>query len=106
MINRQGVGKIRHLATRVLWLQEKVRRKEVRVESVPTTSNHADIGTKAHTQQRIKYLAGLIGIVNGETWQKISDGYGMKGDELETTEVGQIMTTILEAMLKKSGRRR
>ena len=42
----------------------------------------------------------------GEPGQKISDGYGMKGDELETTEVGQIMTTILEVMLKKSGRRR
>ena len=34
--SRRGLGKLRHVSTRYLWLQERVARKEVHVEKVHT----------------------------------------------------------------------
>jgi len=43
---RRGVGKIRHLATQTLWLQEIVQRKGVDIYKVAGGENPADLGTK------------------------------------------------------------
>ena len=43
IFGRQGPGRIRHLATRFLWVQEKVRNKELGVDAVLGTENEADI---------------------------------------------------------------
>ena len=45
--SRRGVGKIRHLHTPLLWLQGRVRRKELKVWKIDGKTNEADIGTKA-----------------------------------------------------------
>ena len=44
-LQRLGTGKIKHLETRQLWLQEKVYGKEVTVEKVPRSRNWADVLT-------------------------------------------------------------
>ena len=45
---RRGVGKsTRHIQTRLLWLQERVAAKHLRVIKVPTECNPADLLTKA-----------------------------------------------------------
>ena len=46
IVNRQGLGKLRHINVRYLWLQEKVRMKELDVLKVAGTSNPADLMTK------------------------------------------------------------
>ncbi len=46
MLSRAGCGRIRHLSTRVLWVQQRVEQKELRVTPVSSTDNLADIGTK------------------------------------------------------------
>ena len=43
---RTGIGKIRHLAVRQLWIQEKVRTGEIELAKVPGTKNPADALTK------------------------------------------------------------
>ena len=43
---RTGVGKIRHLDTRLLWAQELVREKVIEVIKVPGEQNPADLMTK------------------------------------------------------------
>ena len=43
---RRGVGKIRHLCTQTLWLQEIVQRKGVYIYKVAGGDNPADLGTK------------------------------------------------------------
>ena len=43
---RQGLGKLRHVDTRALWLQQKVRRGEVELRKVKGTENPADLFTK------------------------------------------------------------
>ena len=44
--NRLGVGKIRHIETNQLWLQQKVREKEISIEKIPGKENWADALTK------------------------------------------------------------
>ena len=43
---RRGLGKIRHLATADLWVQDRVRAGDFRLEKVPGADNVADILTK------------------------------------------------------------
>ena len=43
---RQGLGRIRHLATADLWCQQVVRSKRVRLDKWPVTENAADLFTK------------------------------------------------------------
>ena len=44
--SRRGCGKVRHLETRELWLQEKVARGEVEIRKVRGEENVADVLTK------------------------------------------------------------
>ena len=53
---RTGSGKERHLSIKELWIQESYRKKEFQLVSVDTLLNWADIGTEAHTSERLKSL--------------------------------------------------
>ena len=44
--SRSGLGKLRHLETHTLWLQEKVRTGAIRVKKVRGEVNPADLFTK------------------------------------------------------------
>ena len=46
IFGRRGVGKIRHLHTPLLWVQQKRAQKEIDVKKTPGESNSADLGTK------------------------------------------------------------
>ena len=46
MARRLGIGKIRHLDTSLLWIQNKVRSGEVQMAKVLGTDNPADALTK------------------------------------------------------------
>ena len=45
-VSRRGLGKMRHLEVRDLWLQEEVLKGCVKVEKIPGESNPADLMTK------------------------------------------------------------
>ena len=44
--SRQGIGKVRHLEVRYLWLQDQVRSGSIRLEKVWGRENPADVLTK------------------------------------------------------------
>ena len=44
--SRKGVGKVRHLDTRELWIQERVARGDLRLKKVPGEENLADISIR------------------------------------------------------------
>ena len=48
MIQRQRVGKVRHLSCRVLWLQDLVGAGQIKLATIAGSLNPADIGTKRH----------------------------------------------------------
>jgi hypothetical protein len=61
---RRGLGKVRHIDTRELWLQEKVGNGDLEVEKVKGTDNIADALTKYLDQGKLNEHIKLVG---GET---------------------------------------
>ena len=61
IVNRQGLGKLRHVNVQYLWLQEKVRDKSLSVVKVPGPENPADLMTKylpaAEIEKHLEALA-------------------------------------------------
>jgi hypothetical protein len=62
IFGRTGPGRVRHLDTRHLWVQERVRRREMAVESVRGDENEADLGTKILTGERVRFLSAKCGL--------------------------------------------
>ena len=60
MCSRAGVGKVRHIATRWLWVQDAVREKQIRLKKVDGATNVADMGTKALEPKRFQELMKLL----------------------------------------------
>ena len=59
---RQGVGKVRHLDTRALWVQQATRKLGLKVLKCKGTENPADIGTKSHTAEVHEQLCKQVGL--------------------------------------------
>ena len=75
--SRRGTGKsTRHIQTRMLWLQERVAAKHLRVVKVASESNPADMLTKALGRSKIEEFCAEIGQTEpcAETLDKESKG--------------------------------
>ena len=59
--SRRGLGKTRHVALRLLWVQQRVRNGEIEVVKVSTEHNLADLYTKHHAGPRIAHLMRYMG---------------------------------------------
>ena len=46
MVQRQGIGRVRHLDASLLWVQQKEKEKVLSIGPIPTELNCADLGTK------------------------------------------------------------
>ena len=69
---RQGVGnKTRHVAGRLLWLQQAVREKLLTVSAIASACNLGDLSTKMHPANRLKCLLFLHGCADCDTAQSI-----------------------------------
>ena len=64
VLNRLGVGKIRHLEVKTLWVQALVEKKRLRVKAIKGAVNSADIGTKTLQKERLEMLKTLLGVVH------------------------------------------
>ena len=58
--SRKGLGKVRHLEVRHLWLQQAVREKKVILRKVEGKLNPSDLGTKGLSIADIERLLGLM----------------------------------------------
>ena len=60
IVTRKGVGKVRHLHTPLLWVQDKVANGDLSVHKTPGPTNAADLGTKFVTAEDIaRHMATL-----------------------------------------------
>ena len=60
--SRSGLGKIRHLETHTLWLQEKVRTGGITVKKIRGEVNQADLFTKhLPSREKVHQLLDLFG---------------------------------------------
>ena len=59
---REGLGKVRHLATADLWVQQRLRRREFNIAKVPGAENPADLGTKGLEREAIQRFLRALGL--------------------------------------------
>ena len=59
---RKGLGKIRHLATTDLWIQDKVRSKQIELLKILGTENPADVMTKYVGRQAMEKALTTMGM--------------------------------------------
>ena len=72
LAGRVGVGRTRHIAAGLLWLQQKVVAKELKITGIPTAVNTSDIGTKILSRARmsgLKYLIKMIDMDDEKDWK-------------------------------------
>ena len=58
----RGVGKMRHIEVKLLWLQEQVQRQRLKVGKVSGTANVADTLTKYHSAAKLAELCCPHGV--------------------------------------------
>ena len=61
MVQRQGLGRVRHLATSDLWIQQRCKRGDLKVEKWPGKDNPSDALTKGVEHPVISMLFRKIG---------------------------------------------
>ena len=59
---RKGLGKVRHLDTQALWIQDAVRTQRIQLEKVLGTENPADLMTKHLDQALLDKMLRKMGI--------------------------------------------
>eukprot|EP00439_Symbiodinium_sp_Y106_P052723 s3817_g7.t1 len=67
---REGVGKIRHLETKGLWVQQGLKERKFTLHAIATETNPSDIHTKALTAARYEFLRKLLGVINDTSVEK------------------------------------
>ena len=99
LISRQGVGQIRHLSGKLLWMQSKVMDGSVVIHQVPTLWNFSDVGTKSLPRARLLFLLCGIGMVDGATAEPLGmDEYNnvteQETNKKEITKLAKMMRKI------------
>ena len=62
IINRTGLGKLRHINTSYLWIQDITARRCIEFSKILGTENPADLFTKhLSSRERVQMLVGLLG---------------------------------------------
>ena len=66
LATRQGVGKVKHISGKLLWVQDSVLNKQVALVQEPTVWNLSDIGTKPLAARRVRLLLRELGVATDE----------------------------------------
>ncbi len=61
LINRQGLGKARHIETQWLWIQQATREGRVLMNKIPGKENPADLFTKPLNREMIDGFMKTLG---------------------------------------------
>ena len=61
-----GVGRLRHIRGRLLWLQQKMSNHELDIRQIPTLQNISDMNTKSHSKNRFLALMCVFGFVTSK----------------------------------------
>ena len=71
---RSGIGGLKHIDLRVLWLQRGVKRYRFKIRPTSTKLNIADLNTKKMSVQRRKFVLFLIGAGMDERGREVPVG--------------------------------
>ena len=73
ILSRKGVGRLRHLSCRILWMQDLVSEHKLLVKAVLGAINPADICTKRLSASRLQSLSYFLGIWQGSSLEGSAD---------------------------------
>ena len=59
---RRGLGRVRHLDVRCLWLQHLIAKKVLKISKIPGLENVADVGTKLLDRKTLYKHLHTIGV--------------------------------------------
>ena len=62
MMSRLGVGEVRHLEVKTLWIQELIHARKIFVENIKGERNVADIGTKPLNKEEFEKCRSELGL--------------------------------------------
>ena len=62
VVHRSGLGKIRHMHTKYLWVQDAVKEKRINVLKIEGKKNPADVATKFLSKQQMSIVLEPIGV--------------------------------------------
>ena len=86
MIQRIGVGKVRHLEVRYLWTQEALRDGRSSIRKLDSATKKADIATKWVSREVMKRICDRLPMRSSSRW-------------LTEREIGALMaSTLVESM--------
>ena len=71
---REGVGKVKSLEVRTLWLQQVVKAKTLTLKTVKSQDNCADLGTKTLAAGTLSLLRNLNGLVDKNAMDSVPCG--------------------------------
>jgi hypothetical protein len=98
LVARQGVGKVRHLAGKILWVQSKVREGEALLSQISRSFNISDVGTKPPSKKRLVAMMAEIGMIHVESGEPVGE---MEREELRTYgSNGKSISKIAKTVLK------
>ena len=66
IVGREGLGKVRHLATADLWVQQRVRLKQLKLFKLPGKENPVDMMTKYLSFPLLVKFSKVLGIISQE----------------------------------------
>ena len=101
LVSRQGTGRVKHVAGRILWLQDHVRENEVMLVQVPTLWNLSDVGTKALGAKRLRLLLHELSLaVNGGSTMIGEEEYYHESNRLQNQQqVNKLSRRIAQVMV-------
>jgi hypothetical protein len=102
MVAREGVGKVRHLACRTLWIQQAVKSKAVEIRPVAGKENHADLGTKVLLGPHVRKMCGLVNMVEDESGAIVGGGDSETVRRVETASSDAFVCELLRRLLARS----
>ena len=95
-----GVGKLRHLDVRLLWIQEHLREKAFVLSKVASADNISDLGTKSVSRavlEKLLPMAGLVKLggadVDLDTWTAADFGKRL-GEMMAIDAVKAVIKTV------------
>ena len=64
MMQRRGIGQLRHLEVQQLWTQNALSKGVFKLRKIPNSTNTADLGTKPLSRDEIEENLSLMGFVS------------------------------------------
>ena len=89
---RKGSGKVKHLSTKKLWIQDCVQRNQLKVQKGSTRTNWVDLGTKALSGSKVTELVTGMPLTRGLVMACLFASFGVatgqpKEDKPENADV-------------------